>query len=117
MLVLWQMPHFFAIALLHIRDYAAADIPVLPVQRGMLSTKIHMTLYIFGFIFVALLLTLFNYTGYMYLAVITSIGLCWLWLCVKGFIADDDQQWGRKMFRCSLLVIALVCFMIPLDLI
>ena len=29
MMVLWQMPHFFSIALMHFDDYVAAEIPVL----------------------------------------------------------------------------------------
>jgi len=31
MMIFWQMPHFFAIALWHFDDYAKAGIPVLPV--------------------------------------------------------------------------------------
>ena len=45
-LVLWQMPHFFAIAIYRFDDYAAVSLPVLPVQKGMQATKIQMLLYI-----------------------------------------------------------------------
>jgi protoheme IX farnesyltransferase len=117
MMVLWQMPHFFAIALFHFDDYVAAKIPVLPVQKGMLRTKIHMMLYIVGFIAVALMLTFFNYTGSLYLIVTLSMGLAWLGLCVKGFKSDNDQVWGGHMFRLSLLMIATICFVIPFDII
>jgi protoheme IX farnesyltransferase len=115
MMVLWQMPHFFAIALAHYDDYAAAEIPVLPIMRGMLRTKIHMVLYIFGFIVASLLLTLFHYTGYVYLAVTMVTGLLWLGFCVTGFSCANDQRWGRDMFRVSLAIIASVCFVIPFD--
>lgn len=115
MLVLWQMPHFFAIALYHFDDYVAAKIPVLPIQKGMLRTKIHMVLYIFGFILTAMLLTFFHYTGYIYLIVTTSIGLAWLGLCLKGFKSNNDQVWGKHMFRLSLLMIGVMCFVIPFD--
>ena len=115
MMVLWQMPHFFSIAMFHFDDYAAAKIPVLPVKKGMLRTKIHMVLYILGFIFTAIMLTFFNYTGYVYLIVTTSMGLAWLGLCLKGFKSDNDQLWGRHMFRLSLLMITSICFVIPFD--
>lgn len=115
MMVLWQMPHFFAIAMYHLDDYSAAKIPVLPVIKGMMRTKIHMMLYIIGFIFSAVMLTVFNYTGYLYLAVALCFGLTWLVLCARGFKSDNDQIWGGQMFRLSLVLIAAICFAIPFD--
>lgn len=115
MMVLWQMPHFFAIAMYHFDDYAAAGIPVLPVKRGMLKTKVRMVFYILGFILAAIMLTLFEYTGYLYLFVTMSIGLVWLGLCLMGFKSTNDQLWGRRMFHLSLLMIAAVCLAIPFD--
>jgi len=117
MLVLWQMPHFFSIAILHFEDYAAAGIPLLPIKKGMLRTKIHMVAYILSFILAAMMLTVFNYTGYVYLMVALSIGLIWLGLCLKGFQSQNDQHWGRQMFRLSLLMIGAICFAIPFDII
>lgn len=115
MLVLWQMPHFFAIAIWHFRDYAGADIPVLPVKKGLMRTKIHMVLYILSLILVAIMLTFFNYTGYAYLTVTIALGLAWLALCLKGFTCPNDQVWGRHMFRLSLVMITAICFVIPFD--
>lgn len=115
MMVLWQMPHFFSIAISHFDDYAAAEIPVLPIVKGMWRAKIHMTLYIVGFILAAGLLTYFHYTGYAYLIVATSLGLLWLGLCLKGFKSTDDSAWGHHMFQLSLLLIGAICFAIPLD--
>lgn len=115
MMVLWQMPHFFSIATYHFDDYKAANIPVLPVKKGMLRTKIHMVLYILGFILAAVMLTFFDYTGYTYLVVTMGLGLAWLVLCMKGFNSDDDQLWGCRMFRLSLVLITAICFVIPFD--
>lgn len=116
MLVLWQMPHFFSIALLHFNDYVKARIPVLPVEKGVWRTKIHMVLYIAAFILTAMMLTFFNYTGYFYLWIVLGISSSWLILGVKGFKSENDQLWGQQMFRLSLLVIAAVCLVIPFDL-
>lgn len=115
MLVLWQMPHFFSIALYHFDDYKAARIPVLPIMKGAFRTKIHMVIYIIAFIVVSLLLTYYNYTGNIYLIVTLCLGLAWLGLCVKGFNSDDDQQWGCHMFRLSLLTITACCVAISYD--
>lgn len=115
MLVLWQMPHFFAVALLHLDDYARAGIPVLPLEKGIKRTKIHMLLYILCFIPVTLLLTIFHYTGAVYLAVMLTGGLIWLVLCLKGFKTNNDRLWGLKMFRFSLVLIMAMCLVIPFD--
>ncbi len=115
MMVLWQMPHFFSIAMYHLEDYAAAKIPVLPLEKGMLRTKIHMVLYIISFIAAAAMLTLFNYTGNSYLFASTTMGCLWLGLCLKGFKSEDNQLWGKNMFHLSLVMIGTVCLMIPLD--
>lgn len=117
MMVLWQMPHFFSIAILHLKDYTAADVQVLPVKKGMQRTKIHMALYIIAFIIASAMLTFSGYTGYTYLIVATSFGLFWLILSVKGFAISqkDDLDWGRRMFRFSLLTIFAICSLIPFD--
>lgn len=116
MLVLWQMPHFFAIALYHFRDYSKADIPLLPIKKGILRTKIHMALYIMGFIFVACLLTYFKYTGFLYFAATLILGFAWLLLALIGFKRSDNEKWGRDMFRLSLVLIGAICLVIPFDL-
>lgn len=113
--VLWQMPHFYAIAIYRFDDYAAASIPVLPIEKGMYITKIHMALYIVAFIMTTLMLTLTDYMGYMYGAVAALLGLAWLALCLNGFRIDNDKLWARKMFLYSLMVIMGLCITIPFD--
>jgi heme o synthase len=117
MIVLWQMPHFMAIAIYHFEDYTRADIPVLPVKKGIFRTKIHMLVYIMAFIPAAIMLTYFGYTGYTYLIVTASLGLAWLGLSIKGFNSSDDILWGRRMFHWSLVLIAAICIIIPYDVI
>lgn len=115
MLVLWQMPHFFAIAIFRLEDYAAAKIPVLPVVKGLHKAKVRMVIYIIAFTAVSLTLTLFNYTGYVYFTAVITLGFSWLILCLQGFRSTDDQLWGRRMFQLSLVLIAVLSLIIPLD--
>jgi len=114
LLVLWQMPHFFAIAIYRLEDYVAADIPVLPAKKGIPATKIQMLLYIIGFVAVSLMLTLMGYTGYVTLAVAALLGLTWLALCITGFKSGNDRLWAKGMFRFSLIVITGLCLVISL---
>ncbi|HEV3270306.1 MAG TPA: heme o synthase [Candidatus Rhabdochlamydia sp.] len=112
---LWQMPHFFAIAMYRIDDYVAASIPVLPVKRGMYITKVHMLLYIIAFLIPVCMLTILGYTGYAYLIVVGLLGLSWLLLCIKGFRDTNDRLFGRQMFRFSLVIIMTLCIMISIS--
>jgi heme o synthase len=114
-IALWQMPHFFAIALFRSKEYAAASIPVLPLVKGVNRTKIRMVFYTLSFIASTILLTIFGYTGYAYLSVTLLFGLMWLILCLKGFQAPSNERWAHKMFRFSLIVVTFLCLMITLD--
>lgn len=116
MMVWWQMPHFFAITLLYLEDYARAGIPVLPLEKGVVRTKIHMLVYIGLFICASGLLTLVGYTGFVYLGIAMALGLAWFILCIKGFESHNDKRWGQQMFRVSLLTIIAMCAIIPFDL-
>lgn len=49
LMFLWQMPHFWALALRYREDYALAGIPVLPVVVGEQRTLYHIGLYVFAY--------------------------------------------------------------------
>ncbi len=111
---LWQMPHFYAIAMRRFSDYKAAEIPVLPVVKGMYITKINILVYIAAFTISAATLTAFGYTGYPYLVVILILGLTWLGIGIRNFKKLENKMWGRKMFLFSLIVVLLLDVMISL---
>lgn len=115
MMILWQMPHFFSIAILYRDDYAAAGMPVLPVVKGNFRTKVHMVVYIVAFMLVSLLLTVWHYTGGLYFALSLGLSVVWLGLAVFGFYTTNDKAWGRAMFRFSLVLITALCVAIPFD--
>lgn len=115
MLVLWQMPHFFSIAIYHLKDYTMAKLPLLPIEKGVFKTKMHMMFYIMAFTLIASLLTFFNYTGYVYLIITTALGVIWLFFCLAGFKSKNDTLWSKNMFQLSLVLIMIICFTIPFD--
>lgn len=104
-LVLWQMPHFYAIAIFRSDDYQAASIPVLPLKNGLRQTKIQMFVYTVAFIIAADLLTFFKYTGFTYLIVMTILGISWLVLLIQNFRSEKEKIWARKFFFFSLIII------------
>ena len=112
-IAMWQMPHFFAIAIYRINDYAKASIPVFPRVKGMYRTKVHMTAYLLAFMASTALLTLCGYTTAVFMIIMTLAGLAWLILALKGFKAQNDKRWARKMFVYSLIVVMTLSVAIP----
>ncbi len=53
-LFLWQMPHFWSLAIKFKEDYRQGGIPVLPVVIGTDATLFHMGLYMFAYVALAL---------------------------------------------------------------
>ena len=101
-LIFWQMPHFYAIAMYRLNDYIQADIPVLPAVRGMAETRRQILLYVLAFVLSISLLKVFGYAGYSFLTGAAGLGIAWL---VIGLKKLPDELWGREMFRFSLIVI------------
>jgi protoheme IX farnesyltransferase len=108
-LVFWQMPHFYAIAIYRLNDYIAASIPVLPAKKGIRFTKITMLVYIIAFIIAVSALNFFGYAGHVYLAIMVLLGLAWFAFGVRGFKVSDDKLWARRMFFFSLVIILSLC--------
>ncbi len=114
-LTLWQMPHFYAIAMYRRDEYAAAGIPVLAVKRGMKASKWQIIGYVIAFTLAALLLNIFHYTGITYAVVMLALGIVWLIKGIKGLHVADDVRWARRMFLFSLIVLTVFCILLSVD--
>jgi protoheme IX farnesyltransferase len=114
-LAIWQMPHSYAIGICLLDDYSIAKIQILPVKKGIYYTKVSMLFYVIMFLIVALMLTLFGYTGISYLIVMGLVGFIWVALCASGFRASNNKTWARKMFICSILIIVIFSVMIAVS--
>ncbi|MBI5470390.1 protoheme IX farnesyltransferase [Candidatus Kaiserbacteria bacterium] len=112
-LILWQMPHFFAIGIYRLQDYAAASIPILPV-KSICQAKTQIVLYIIAFGIAALSLFAYGYVGRAYFIVMTLLCVAWLSLALALFRTDENSRAARKVFLFSLVVIlawsALIAF-------
>ncbi|BBG61322.1 Protoheme IX farnesyltransferase [Providencia rustigianii] len=113
---LWQMPHSYAIAIFRFKDYKAANIPVLPVIKGISVAKTHIFLYILAFMVATLMLAISGYTGYKYLIVGAAVSLWWLGMAISGFKTEnDDRVWARKLFIFSIVAITSLSVMMSVD--
>lgn len=116
MYCVWQMPHSYAIAIYRYNDYKAANIPVLPVERGIVSARQQIIAYIALFLVLAVLMTVLGYTGYVYLVGMLLTVAYWLYLAVKGFQSQEEEHpWGKKLFFVSIAVIMALSILISVD--
>jgi protoheme IX farnesyltransferase len=78
--------------------------------------------YIAAFIPATALLTVFGYTGYLYLAAALVLGLIWLRVGLKGLTAGSsqpsdlqDDRWAKQVFGTSIIVLTLLSLAIGID--
>ena len=98
-MVIWQMPHFYAIAIRKKEDYAAANIPMLPVAKGERRTYIQSNVYL-----VLLILSSFLFYPLSLGLTIVSfvLGVIWLGMSITASKKKEQKKWANKMFAYSL---------------
>jgi protoheme IX farnesyltransferase len=111
---LWTPPHFWALALLIKRDYAAAGIPMLPVVRGDKETARQIVLY--SVVLVAFTVVPFaaGWFGALYLASALVLGAAFLWLAVRLRLSIQPAR-ASALFHYSLLYLALIFVAAAID--
>lgn len=114
-MTLWQMPHFYAIAIFRKQDYEAAGIPTLPSVWGMKVAVLHILGYIIAYAGVVAALTFAGYTGYVYLFGMLGLTAYWLWRALQGTGSRHYDQWARGMFGASLWVLLGFCTLLSIN--
>lgn len=102
---MWTPPHFWALALVRLKDYTRAGIPMLPVVRGERETRWQILLYTGELVALTLLLPLFGLGGSFYLV---SAGILGGFLLVSAWkvwkLGGNKAAW--KMYRNSSMYLA-----------
>ncbi|MEF2290927.1 MULTISPECIES: heme o synthase [Virgibacillus] len=99
-MIIWQMPHFYAIAIRNHKQYKAAKIPMLPVVKGVQRTYIQTNVYLIIMIVISFLFGTLS-IGLMLVALLLSVG--WLTLSVYRYNKVDSEKWATSMFLYSLI--------------
>jgi protoheme IX farnesyltransferase len=64
---MWTPPHFWALAIVRMKDYEKAGVPMMPVVRGEMETRKQILIYTIELVIVTLLLPILNLAGVVYL--------------------------------------------------
>lgn len=90
---LWQMPHFWALALRYRKDYAEGGIPTLPVSLGVDRTLFHMGLYTMLYVGVAFAAPMFVRPSWVFILLVIPMGVKILLEFSRLFRSHGEKRW------------------------
>lgn len=102
-LLVWQLPHFIAIALYRKQEYARAGIKVVPLVRGDAVAKIQAVAWALVLVPLSLLLVPIGGAGAVYFVSAALLGAAFLGWSFTGLDNDAGVKWARNYFLASLV--------------
>lgn len=96
----WTPPHFWALAIYRRADYAAVDIPMLPVTHGPRFTRWQIFFYTILLVIVTTLPYLTGMSGLLYLAGVSVLNAGFLWYAAR-LLRSRDKQLPMQTFGYS----------------
>ena len=102
---IWTPPHFWALAIKRRKEYAKAEIPMLPVTHGIAFTKLHILLYTILLVVITIMPFLVLMSGTLYLAGALSLGLGFVYYSVKLYRSEGDE-YAMKTFGYSIFYLS-----------
>jgi protoheme IX farnesyltransferase len=113
-LLLWQLPHFLAIAIFRREEYARAGHQVLPVVKGVPATKRAIVGYSAIFVVATVLPYWLGMVSAVYLVLAALSGAAFLGYALVGLRESSGDRWARKLFRASMphLVLVMTAFVL-----
>ncbi len=97
---IWTPPHFWSLAVRYKEDYAAADVPMLPVVASMKRTTREIVLYTVALVAVSLVVGPVAHLGAIYTASAAVLGAGFLFMTTRLWrLARRDRATGREAMR------------------
>ncbi len=98
----WTPPHFWALAIHRREEYAAVDIPMLPVTHGVAFTKLHIFLYTLIMFLITLLPYATRMSGPLYLLGAVVLGGAFLYWAIE-LLRDRNTRAPIETFKYSII--------------
>lgn len=97
----WTPPHFWALAIARREEYAAVEIPMLPVTHGVAFTKLHILLYTIIMFLITLLPFATRMSGPLYLAGAVVLGMGFLYWAIE-LLRNKNEGAPMATFKYSI---------------
>jgi len=111
----WTPPHFWALAIHRRKDYAKADIPMLPVTHGDSFTRLQILLYTILLLVVSVLPFVTGMSGPIYLGGAVFFGIGFMANSLRLFYNRDENRLPMQTFNFSLYYLAGIFAVLLLD--
>ncbi|HEU5479544.1 MAG TPA: heme o synthase [Candidatus Tumulicola sp.] len=115
LIFLWTPPHFWSLSLMTELDYAKAKVPMLPNVYGERRTKLEIVYYSAILVAASLALYPLHVMGALYFAAAAVLGGIFMLDAIRTLRERDGNLWARRLFRFSLLYLALMCAIMVID--
>jgi protoheme IX farnesyltransferase len=110
----WTPPHFWALAIHRVDDYAKAKIPMLPVTHGVQHTLTHIILYTILLVLISIFPYLVGMSGWVYLIGAVVLGGRFLQLVLQMRTSKDPMlPW--KVFKFSIWYLMILFAILLVD--
>lgn len=103
----WTPPHFWALAIHRIDDYAKANIPMLPNIHGIPYTKLNILFYTLLLAVISSLPFIIRMSGWIYFFCACLLNLGFIYLAIHLFVSNNSKI-PMRVFRYSILYLMLV---------
>jgi heme o synthase len=115
LIFLWTPPHFWSLALMTETEYGKANIPMFPNVYGRERTKREIVYYSLLLVGASLLLYPLHIMGALYFAAAAVLGGVFVLDALRTQWEATSTLAARKLFRYSLLYLALMCVVMVID--
>jgi protoheme IX farnesyltransferase len=110
---MWTPPHFWALAIVRMKDYENAGVPMMPVVRGELETRKQILVYTIELVIVTLLLPILNLAGTVYLVSSLVLGGALLYAAWMVWRRGGNKlAWRMYKWSSSYLVFIFLAIMV-----
>jgi protoheme IX farnesyltransferase len=111
----WTPPHFWALAIYRRHDYAAVNIPMLPVSHGVPFTRWQILFYTLLLFMITLLPYLTGMSGLIYLGAAVALGGGFLYYAVRLLLDTEREALAMQTFGYSVIYLMALFSVLLID--
>jgi protoheme IX farnesyltransferase len=111
---MWTPPHFWALAIVRIKDYERAGVPMMPVVRGEMETRRQILIYTIELVIVTLLLPILDLAGNIYLVSSLILGGALIYAAWAVW-KEGGNKLAWRMYKWSSTYLVFIFLAIMID--